>query len=45
MLVLGATPILAEAEVACYRTESEPVICDGEGVWTLDALLDGLDRS
>jgi hypothetical protein len=45
LLALGATPILAEAQVACYRTESEPIICEGEGVWTLEALLDGLDRS
>jgi hypothetical protein len=45
LLVLGAAPAVAEAEVACYRTESEPVSCDGDGVWTLEALLDGLDRN
>jgi DinB superfamily len=45
LVVLGAAPVVAEAEVARYPTESEPVIGDDEGVLTLDALLDRLDGS
>jgi uncharacterized damage-inducible protein DinB len=42
---LGERPVVAEAEIAHYLTDSEPVTSDGEGVWSLESLLDGLGRA
>jgi hypothetical protein len=42
---LGAEPAVAEAEVARYETESEPIAGDATGVWALEDLLALHDRT
>jgi hypothetical protein len=43
--LLGAELPVAEAEIARYETESEPVTGDGAGVWALEDLLAAHDRT
>jgi hypothetical protein len=42
---LGAEPLVSEAEIARYETESEPIAGDGAGVWALEELLAAHDRT
>jgi hypothetical protein len=42
---LGAEPIVAEAEVARYETDSEPILDQGAGIWVLEDLLAAHDRA
>jgi uncharacterized damage-inducible protein DinB len=42
---LGEEPVAAEAEMAHYLTDSEPVTGDEQGVWALESLLDALGRA
>ena len=43
--LLGQAPLLSKNEVARYGYGSEPVCEDGEGVLTMERLLDVLERS
>jgi uncharacterized damage-inducible protein DinB len=43
--VLGEASMLSEAEAARYKSGSEPVTGDEEGVLTLEKLLDALERA
>ena len=43
--LLGEKPLLSKSEVARYGYGSEPVCEDGEGILTMEKLLDVLERS